>query len=931
MSCVQCSCAGVATAPDSELSLQKTKKPSATAAKAEALQVPPHVVRRILEMLILILAHSKNRVAIHTFLSGTSEIDVQSGASKILGLVIKREQVAKGKRPANPLPAAAKQKAGSQDPMTAVGILVSLLSNVVFLRSGPLMEHLLKVLATVCNGINGERAHAPQEQSTPARNRLPGVAVPLLADMSPVPQQNSDAATPTSASGAAHASSGLAPSTSSRPLISRRGLESLVTIFALETCSDSAFSTARSVIEQISTDERHVTCLFDVLTACCVKHSTELSSDLALLATQASQMGSADKAGKADSGLVDSVDRPEALDKLSAKASPQVALLRTLKVILAVCSRLGKALVTSQKETAEQKKSQDAAAATKSTAAAAASRTNDAATGSVAANAAEGDRMDTEASPVAADLAAGAAESVLSDADALGTVWKQFPLSSSDALATAWQCLSTCLDALLARTHTKQMVTVLSPAIECLFVYTQITQPGGVEKKLAKEDAPSSSSRSAASPEPAAVGSGEASSNLDPESSSFTTFIEKFQSVINDIIRATPAKLSSGPFSILVQHAHVLDFRVKEAYFRQQLKKEAHGHRHGRFRMEVRREDIFLDSYRHLHKQNLREQLMGKIDVKFAGEEGVDAGGLLREWYYKLSHEMMNPNYGLFIQSNIGSETYQPNPNSNINPNHLSYFEFCGRICAKAIYDNQLLDCHFTRAFYKQILGKPVSWHDMQAVDEEQHKSLLWILSNSVEGLEMTMAMDTEKFGLVETRDLVKDGQNVAVTNDNKNLYVDLICNVKLVEAIKPQMEAFLKVRGCFPALLMPSQCWGGSLPCVSAAGNRPSRVPVREVHCQRSQKATMFAAPCLQLACLLFFGATGLPRADPAEGRRNLQRKRTGIFGVPPCLCRFGSMHHVHLSLASANVQGCHSRVVSCLTLRRLNADAGNDHQRAA
>jgi len=382
---------------------------------------------------------------------------------------------------------------------------------------------------------------------------------------------------------------------------------------------------------------------------------------------------------------------------------------------------------------------------------------------------------------------------VLSDADALGTVWKQFPLSSSDALATAWQCLSTCLDALLARTHTKQMVTVLSPAIECLFVYTQITQPGGVEKKLAKEDAPSSSSRSAASPEPAAVGSGEASSNLDPESSSFTTFIEKFQSVINDIIRATPAKLSSGPFSILVQHAHVLDFRVKEAYFRQQLKKEAHGHRHGRFRMEVRREDIFLDSYRHLHKQNLREQLMGKIDVKFAGEEGVDAGGLLREWYYKLSHEMMNPNYGLFIQSNIGSETYQPNPNSNINPNHLSYFEFCGRICAKAIYDNQLLDCHFTRAFYKQILGKPVSWHDMQAVDEEQHKSLLWILSNSVEGLEMTMAMDTEKFGLVETRDLVKDGQNVAVTNDNKNLYVDLICNVKLVEAIKPQMEAFLK------------------------------------------------------------------------------------------------------------------------------------------
>ena len=47
-----------------------------------------------------------------------------------------------------------------------------------------------------------------------------------------------------------------------------------------------------------------------------------------------------------------------------------------------------------------------------------------------------------------------------------------------------------------------------------------------------------------------------------------------------------------------------------------------------------------------------------------------------------------------------------PNHLSAINPDHLQYFRFCGRIVAKAIYDEQLLDCHFTRAFYKQILGK---------------------------------------------------------------------------------------------------------------------------------------------------------------------------------------------------------------------------------
>lgn len=109
----------------------------------------------------------------------------------------------------------------------------------------------------------------------------------------------------------------------------------------------------------------------------------------------------------------------------------------------------------------------------------------------------------------------------------------------------------------------------------------------------------------------------------------------------------------------------------------------------------------------------------------------------MRDWYFNLSRSMMNPNYALFRQSNIGSETYQPNPHSSVNPAHLQYFKFCGRLVAKAILDNQFLDCHFTRAFYKQILGVPVSWRDLQAVDEPLYKSLLWLLENDISGMEV--------------------------------------------------------------------------------------------------------------------------------------------------------------------------------------------------
>ena len=33
------------------------------------------------------------------------------------------------------------------------------------------------------------------------------------------------------------------------------------------------------------------------------------------------------------------------------------------------------------------------------------------------------------------------------------------------------------------------------------------------------------------------------------------------------------------------------------------------------------------------------------------GEEGQDAGGLLREWYVIISREIFNPNYALFKSS----------------------------------------------------------------------------------------------------------------------------------------------------------------------------------------------------------------------------------------------------------------------------------------
>jgi E3 ubiquitin-protein ligase HUWE1 len=110
--------------------------------------------------------------------------------------------------------------------------------------------------------------------------------------------------------------------------------------------------------------------------------------------------------------------------------------------------------------------------------------------------------------------------------------------------------------------------------------------------------------------------------------------------------------------------------------------------------------------------------MRGRLSVAFYNEEGIDAGGLTREWFLILARSIFNADYGLFIDS-ADAPTYQPNPLSHYNPDHLAYFKFVGRIIGKAIADNHLLDTFFTRSFYKHILGLPVSWQDVQSIDPD--------------------------------------------------------------------------------------------------------------------------------------------------------------------------------------------------------------------
>lgn len=213
----------------------------------------------------------------------------------------------------------------------------------------------------------------------------------------------------------------------------------------------------------------------------------------------------------------------------------------------------------------------------------------------------------------------------------------------------------------------------------------------------------------------------------------------------------------------------------------------------GHCRLEVSRQEVFEDSYRMVVKmrpKDMRKRLM----VKFRGEEGLDYGGVAREWLYLLSHEMLNPYYGLFQYSRDDIYTLQINPDSSINPDHLSYFHFVGRIIGIAVFHGHYIDGGFTMPFYKMLLNKPINLADIEGVDPNLFSSLHWMLENDISDvIDTTFSVEHDRFGCIKVHELKKNGRNIAVTDANKKEYVKLYVNYRFMHGIEPQFLALQK------------------------------------------------------------------------------------------------------------------------------------------
>lgn len=211
-------------------------------------------------------------------------------------------------------------------------------------------------------------------------------------------------------------------------------------------------------------------------------------------------------------------------------------------------------------------------------------------------------------------------------------------------------------------------------------------------------------------------------------------------------------------------------------------------------KLRVRRDQLIRDALVEIemivmeNPGNLKKQLM----VEFDEEQGIDEGGLSKEFFQLIVEEMFNPDYGMFILDEE-THTFWFNPSSYEND---AEFTLVGIILGLAIYNNVILDLHLPSVIYRKLSGKKGLFSDLKSFKPTLHQSLQSMLDYEADDMEETfvqpfMISYTDLFGTTITQELCEGGEDRLVNKDNVKEYVDSYSDFLLNKSVCKQFLAF--------------------------------------------------------------------------------------------------------------------------------------------
>lgn len=220
-----------------------------------------------------------------------------------------------------------------------------------------------------------------------------------------------------------------------------------------------------------------------------------------------------------------------------------------------------------------------------------------------------------------------------------------------------------------------------------------------------------------------------------------------------------------------------------------------------RLELHLRRTHLRQDAinWLNLNSNNLKKELK----ISFTGEEGVDAGGVQKEFFQLLLRELFDPNFGMFYSDPERHFHWFTQPlNASMDDGEgidEESYELIGKLVGIAIYNGIILDLKFPAIVYKYLVdgfeAASLGIDDMLDFSPLLGRSLKQLLEfegdvEAVFSLDFTAPHST-LFGRTLTHELVPNGEQTPVTAENRLQFVDLYIQYLLRDSIRPQFQAF--------------------------------------------------------------------------------------------------------------------------------------------
>jgi len=236
------------------------------------------------------------------------------------------------------------------------------------------------------------------------------------------------------------------------------------------------------------------------------------------------------------------------------------------------------------------------------------------------------------------------------------------------------------------------------------------------------------------------------------------------------------------------------------------------------FVLRVRRDRMVTDTMDAMSRVRDKAVWRRQLKVEFVGEEGVDAGGVRKEYFLLMLRDLISPQFGMFARRPDARALWFLPDSVVATP---VQFELVGTLVGLAVNNRVILDVAFPRFLWESLLvvggGEFADSDDAEraavlaCVDAKPTRELLRELADLdpalVRGFEQLLAFEpaseveavfcrsfqvtSDHFGEVRVHDLVPGGGAVPVTGENRDAFVRAYARWALADSVWRELGAF--------------------------------------------------------------------------------------------------------------------------------------------